>query len=534
MKWYRNLKTSAKLVTAFVFIAILLVFTGFFGLFNMSKLNNNLSSMYENNLVPLRVVSDASFYYQVIRTDLRDLNDFAETPAQKDEYKNKIDENVKKIGEKIGAYEKTDVTQGEKDLLQAFHPVWDGYQKQLEEAVKVGYGDDREAFKALLASGSFKTKGDEVMKAFDDMFEINVKLAEERNAEGAALYKSSSNVTFGVMIAAFLISIGLGYAIARIISRPLNQVVGLVGKVSAGDLTEVTDIDTRDEIGQLAKSVNEMVYSLRSTVGGILTSAESVSAAAEQISASTQEIASGSVSQAGAAQTIHELFKELSTAITSVATSAEQASEVSSDALNIAQQGGKIVNSSIESMNQVNEQVSRLEEDSNKIGEIIEVIDDIAEQTNLLALNAAIEAARAGDQGRGFAVVADEVRKLAERSGEATKQITAIIKGMQENTRQSVKAVGDGVVLSRQTGESFHNIIGMVNESANKVMEIAAASEQQAAQSSEVMSSIESISAVTEQSAASSEETASTAQSLAGLAEELNRTVAVFKISKSA
>jgi methyl-accepting chemotaxis protein len=93
--------------------------------------------------------------------------------------------------------------------------------------------------------------------------------------------------------------------------------------------------------------------------------------------------------------------------------------------------------------------MTQLEEDSNKIGQIIEVIDEIAEQTNLLALNAATEAARAGEQGRGFAVVADEVRKLAERSGEATKQITAIIKGMQENTLKSVSAVSDGVNLYR-------------------------------------------------------------------------------------
>jgi methyl-accepting chemotaxis protein len=127
--------------------------------------------------------------------------------------------------------------------------------------------------------------------------------------------------------------------------------------------------------------------------------------------------------------------------------------------------------------------------------------------------------------------VADEVRKLAERSGEATKQITGIIKGMQDNTRQCVQVVGEGVISSGQTGEAFEKIIKVVNDSSHKVTEIAAASEEQSAQSSEVMASIESISAATEEAAASSQETAATAQSLAKLAEELNQSVSIFRIN---
>ncbi|MMZ64978.1 putative methyl-accepting chemotaxis protein YoaH [compost metagenome] len=127
--------------------------------------------------------------------------------------------------------------------------------------------------------------------------------------------------------------------------------------------------------------------------------------------------------------------------------------------------------------------------------------------------------------------MADEVRRLAERSGEDTKQNTTIIKGMQENTRHSVKATRDGVAYSKQTGEAFELIINKINESAGKVTEIAAASQQQAAQTTEVMAAVESISAATEEAAASCEETASAAQSLSGLAEELNHTISVFKLN---
>ncbi|GGH31567.1 methyl-accepting chemotaxis protein [Paenibacillus segetis] len=531
MKWFTNMKTTVKLITAFVIVSAILCGVGFYGISNLNKMDESIVDMYNNRLTPIAYLGEVNELFLQNRINTRDINSRAKTDAERTEYKNKILDNVKQIETIIEKYTNTALRADELEIMKGYSAVWQRYTTGLDDAIEINNTNiNNEEYTDYLSKSDLQTATTDLTNILQGLIEVNMKQAEGSGAYASDLYKSSRTITIAVILVALVLSVGLGYVISQVIARPLNRVVQLVGKVAQGDLSETSEINSKDEVGVLAKSVNDMVLNLRQTVGEILVSAETVSAASQQISASTEEIASGSMSQASAAQTMNELFGELSHAINSVARGAEQASELSDRTMSIAQDGGKVVRVSIDGMTHVNEQMFRLVGDSNKIGEIIEVIDDIAEQTNLLALNAAIEAARAGDQGRGFAVVADEVRKLAERSGEATKQITKIIKGMQENTQQSVKAVEEGVLASQRTGEAFDSIISMVTETAYKVTEIAAASEEQAAQSSEVMASIESISAATEEAAASSQETASTAQSLAQLAEDLNGAVSIFKI----
>ncbi|GGH41679.1 methyl-accepting chemotaxis protein [Paenibacillus silvae] len=527
MKWFSNLRTATKIISAFLVVSLVLATLGIYSIFTLRGTNDRMEELYNNNLVSVRELTSAQVEYQRLRVNIRDLNNEKVAAEQ-----TRITENMASIRqsleERFATYRPLATTAEESEMFRKLESQYENYMKLYDQGVTLAISNDDAGFIQFLKV-TLKPPGDEVVKTLSSLVELNVNLAQQNNAKSEQAYSNALTVTIVLVVGSVLFSILIGVIISRSISRPLMAMLDLATEVAGGNLTLKSDISSKDEVGQLAVALNRMVDNLKMLINNIVMNSQSVAASSEQISASTQEIASTSTSQSSEAGNISELFKELSLAINSVAASAEEAAELSNDTVKTAREGGHVVQTSLEGMQAVNMKMAKLEEDSRKIGDIIEVIDDIAEQTNLLALNAAIEAARAGEQGRGFAVVADEVRKLAERSGEATKEITTIIKVMQENTKQSVQAVADSVEQSSKTGAAFDQIIEMVNNSSQKVNEIAAACEEEAAQAAEVMSSVESISASSEESAAASEETAATCQSLAHLAEELAQSAAAFK-----
>jgi methyl-accepting chemotaxis protein len=213
----------------------------------------------------------------------------------------------------------------------------------------------------------------------------------------------------------------------------------------------------------------------------------------------------------------------------------------------IAEEGGKVVEDTIQGMvriadvvSQAADTVKQLGKSSNQIGEIIQVIDDIADQTNLLALNAAIEAARAGEMGRGFAVVADEVRKLAERTTKATKEIAVMIKQIQKDTTYAVESIEKGTQevesgksLTNKAGNSLKEIISASNKVVDDVNQVTSASEEQSSTAEQISTRIESISNVSDESAAGIQMIAKSAEDLNRLTENLQNLISRFNIQSS-
>lgn len=301
--------------------------------------------------------------------------------------------------------------------------------------------------------------------------------------------------------------------------RKVDGLLDIVGAAAQGDLTRKVMVEGNEPVDELASSIGKMLADLSQLIGQVTESTAQFNEGSRVIAESAQSLAHGAQNQTSSVEEMTAAIASLAQSFASVTDSAQEANRMALETSALAEQGGSAVQKSIEAM-------SLIRGSSQQIGEIIRVISEIASQTNLLALNAAIEAARAGEHGMGFAVVADEVRKLAERSNQAAREISSLIK-------ESTTRVEEGSHLSDETADALKKIIHGVESTASKIAEIASAAVQQAANAQEVSKAIQCVAQVTEQAAAGSEEMASSSEELGAQASCLGELVERFKIDKT-
>jgi len=319
---------------------------------------------------------------------------------------------------------------------------------------------------------------------------------------------------------AITLAVLLAVSIIRSITRPLAQAVAAADRVAGGDLSGEIAVRSTDETGRLLDALQRMQHSLAATVSTVRSNAEGVASASAQIASGNNDLSGRTEEQASALEETAASMEELGSTVQQNADNARAANQLAVQACAVAQQGGEAVFEVVATMKGINDS-------SQKIADIIGVIDGIAFQTNILALNAAVEAARAGDQGRGFAVVAGEVRSLAQRSAEAAKEIKQLITA-------SVERVEQGSLLVDKAGVTMTEVVSAIRRVTDIMGEISAASSEQAAGVGQVGEAVVQMDQTTQQNAALVEEMAAAASALNAQAGELVDAVAVFKLGGGA
>ena len=541
IKRFKDWRIATKLYSVIGLLLVMLLSLGILGLRESGVINQRAVDMYTQELVPLETVDDMKASLYRIRDRIG--RHLAE-PDRQQVHERKIEEQKQRLTRNEAGYRESRLGDTETGLMDTYKTAWSDYidvierkvlplsrEGRVEEAEDVLYGPALAAFR--------KARG-----ALNELADYQVDRARRRYDDAQAAYMSMRNRTVALIVLGLLVAGGLGWWLVGSIRRPLLEVRHVLNKLDSGDLTQQVQYKSDDEFGQMANDLNNAVSTQRQMISHVLSTVEQLAVAGEEMSVITDQTRRTVNEQRSQTEQVATAMNEMTSTVQEVAYNITQTADSARDAEKQTHEGARVVQQAVDQINLLAEQIessaqtiAEVEQNSEAISAVLEVIRGIAEQTNLLALNAAIEAARAGEQGRGFAVVADEVRTLAGRTQQSTEEINDMIEKLQAGSRRAVHVMEQSreqsqsaVRYAARSGESLCTISKAVQQINQMSAQIASAAEEQRAVSEEINRNIVAINGMSTQTASGAEETAGASRELARMATELQGLVKQFKV----
>ena len=517
-------KLTMKLRLMLVVVPLILVLAtlGLLGLSGLKSSNQALFNVYEDGMV------DFSHIAMIDQLMARARGDASRALFEEDDevFAESIDKLAKKIADIRAEYAKflgTGLTSDEKAQSEEFGASLEAYLKDgLEPALIALRDKNRMALRIIYmdkVEPLYATAGQPLAK----LEESHVVSAQADYEAAVKAYDAMRNLFIAVIVLAMGYGLGAGWLIVRNLTRELggepSYAREVARRIAGGDLATPIVVGS-DHEGSLLHAMTGMQEQLSGIVNQIKQASDAIITASSEIATGNADLSSRTEQQASSLEETASSMEELTSTVKQNAENAKQANQLARGAADVAEKGGDVVNQVVTTMSAINES-------SKKVVDIISVIDGIAFQTNILALNAAVEAARAGEQGRGFAVVAAEVRSLAQRSGGAAKEIKALIS-------DSVEKVQNGSRLVETAGKTMGEVVQSVKRVTDIMGEITAASQEQSSGIEQVNQTVTQMDQVTQQNAALVEEAAASAKALEDQAEGLSKSIAAFKLARSA
>ncbi|MBD9406449.1 MCP four helix bundle domain-containing protein [Acidovorax sp. ACV02] len=522
-----DLRIGVKLAAGFLAVVLLTALLGAIALVQMSRIHANAEEI-ATNLLPsvtqtgeLRVLLNRMRRAEagmVTARSAAEVKAFAEQVAQRHKDLTRVE----------AIYEPLIDMPKEREVFQAYKARKAAYVALQDKLADIAKGVDFSTTEtmeltvdtlSMLYSGESESAFVATAETLGELQKINADAALQANEEAMTVFNAARIWVLGTLALCVALAAVLGVAITRAVTRPAHHAVLAARAIADGDLATEVPPGGKDEMGQLLNALGDMRANLARVVSGVRSNAEGVASASAQIASGNNDLSARTEQQASALEETAASMEELGSTVRQNADNARAANQLAVSASTVAVQGGDVVAEVVETMKGINAS-------SNKIADIISVIDGIAFQTNILALNAAVEAARAGEQGRGFAVVAGEVRNLAGRSAEAAKEIKALITA-------SVERVEQGTALVDKAGATMTEVVSAIRRVTDIMGEISAASSEQSAGVGQVGEAVTQMDQATQQNAALVEEMAAAASALNAQAGELVNAVAVFKLDAS-